>query len=259
MIGAPGEQVGAGDNSRRQAGRRTPALAVLAAAAVAAVAAVIGVLAARPSPTGLPVPGIGARGPAASRPAAAASWVRYSADGISFDRPTSWTLAPGPTRPGPASTVVAYLATQPLPAPCTGSTAAGDTISFQSCGPPPLDLSRDGVFIDWTLAYNATTDLAGAPARPVTIADRPAQIDDTTVPGECRPTGARHGLRAAIALSATSGRGVLLFTACIGDPDPRRGDRAGEPHARLADHHLTADHRPSPITRHRTREGDRRA
>ncbi len=148
----------------------------------------------------------GLTGPALAAGARSSPTRAFASGGVSFRYPAAWKASPTAWRwKLTFSSLVTYLATQPMHDPC--STSGNST----TCAPPFGALVPGGILVTWTHLGTPGWTLAKQPGRATTLGGRPAHVLITR-PGACRYLGAAETVTAQIALA---GSNSLQMQACL--------------------------------------------
>jgi hypothetical protein len=188
--------------------RRFPLLAV----------AVAWLVACAPAPTTTPTD-IPRLTDAPSKSPSVATTVADSANGISFERPTSWTRwrpnQHDPINDGP----LIYLSTDPLLAACataTDTTANPPDTQGRACAWPISSLSEDGVFVNWV----TSRILVPRPNAGEVIAMNGERGRlQTERPGSCAEIGADETISVWVPIGQPTPLSNVWVVACLRGPD----------------------------------------
>ena len=148
----------------------------------------------------------GLTGPALAAGARSYPTRAFAASGVSFRYPATWKPSPAAWRwKLTFSSLVTYLATQPMHDPC--STSGNST----TCAPPFGALVPGGILVTWTSRDAPGWTLARQPGRATTLGGHRARVQIAR-PGACRYLGAAETVTAQIALTGSSS---LQMQACL--------------------------------------------
>jgi hypothetical protein len=152
-------------------------------------------------------------------PEATSATVRDTADGFTFERPSSWAAwqpnEHSPMMSGP----LLYLSTDPLLPDCAVAPSASPNppdASGSACSWPLRELKPGGVLVTWWTSRilqplpsaGAVVETNGAKAR-----------WNATSPGECSAVGADETVTVWVPIGQPSPLSNVAFTACLRGPD----------------------------------------
>jgi hypothetical protein len=154
-----------------------------------------------------------------------ASLVADSVDGISFERPVSWTRmqpnAFNPINDGP----LIYLSTDPLLPECAtalGQPRKSPDSQGRACDPPLASLSTNGVLVTWrsTRILEPITDTNRDPtASPLITIDGIDTALHVGFPGTCAAVGGDETITATIPIGQPTPVSNLAVVTCLRGPD----------------------------------------
>jgi hypothetical protein len=148
----------------------------------------------------------GLTGPVLAAGAKSSPTRAFSAGGVSFRYPAAWKTSPAAWRwKLTFSSLVTYLATQPMHDPC--STSGNST----TCAPPFGALVPGGILVTWTHLGTPGWSLAKQPGKATTLAGRHARVQIAR-PGACRYLGASETVTAQVALASSNS---VQMQACL--------------------------------------------